>query len=72
MSLEKKSEKGNSKILSGLIQAEILRENSPKDFLESTNDCYGLCDSCDCICNQPCDHTTPDCYALKSDQYKTE
>jgi hypothetical protein len=49
-----------------------LKENSSKNVMKTTEDCYGICDTCDCFCNQPCDQTTPGCYTLKSDSYKTE
>ncbi len=34
------------------------------DYISKTSGCIGLPPGCDCICNQPCDFTTPGCYRL--------
>jgi hypothetical protein len=61
------------KLLENLSKAEILSISKgvqetlreQKLTLESENYCTDcFCDTCDCICNQPCDWTTPDCYHL--------
>ena len=38
--------------------------NDSRDYISGTSGCIGLPPGCDCICNQPCDFTTPGCYRL--------
>jgi hypothetical protein len=51
-------------ILENIAKAEILSlsdKSDPSNNYDCTN-CF--CDTCDCICNQSCDSTTPNCYSL--------
>jgi len=69
MSLEGKSSSvEGSDLVANLVSARVFSEKTGEaNDVKAVNypsDCYGLCQGCDCVCNQPCDGTTPGCYSL--------
>ena len=64
----------NKTLLANIEASEFLnladeRDKSVKgkdsrDYVSGASGCTGLPPGCDCICNQPCDFTTPGCYRL--------